>query len=188
MRGKRCSDDLFAVVCKTFDRTGGVRATARNLGLNEGSVSRILKRRIGVSHTQRKVKLGRKLFRLPRNFLSYVKRHRHDTLRQLAHQLQMSRMCVKRACHRLGLRSRPAVINKLTDKQKKRRLHWVRDHANTDFSGWIFSDESFFELADCSAPRRPRVLRTAAEKYCSACVLKNVPNDRHGVMVWGRND
>ena len=185
MRGKRCSDDLFTVICKTFDRTGGVRATARTLGLNEGSVSRMLKRRLGMSHTQRKVKLGRKLFRLPRNFFAYVKRHRHETFRQLAHQLQMSRMCIKRACQRLGLRSRPAVIDKLTKEQKQRRLQWVRDHANADFSGWIFSDESFFELADCSAPRRPRVLRTAAEKYCSACVLKDVSKDRHGVMVWG---
>lgn len=65
------------------------------------------------------------------------------------------------------------------------RLQWVANHKLTDFSRWIFSDEAFFELADCSAPRRARVIRLDTEKYSSACVLHHVSKDRRWVMIWG---
>lgn len=185
MRGKRCSDDLFRVVCKKFDRSGKAAEVAEDLGMHVTTVSRLLKRRIGTSFQQRKVALGRPPLPLPRSFLQFIKRHRFQTWTRIAHDLRMSAKRVRRACRRLGYRSRVAVVDKLSNPQKRARVQWVKTHRQTDFRTWIFSDEAFFELADCAAPRRARVIRSAGEKYSSACVLLDAPKDRHGVMVWG---
>lgn len=185
MRGKRVSDDLFRIICITYDKTGSKKATARTLHLRRSSIQSALARRVGTTYVQRKVHLGRKRLPLSRSFLQHIKRHRFSTWRQHAHHFRMSRWSVQRACARLGYRSHPAVIDKLTTEQKRTRLQWVANHWKTDFSRWIFSDEAFFELSDCSAPRRARVIRSPAEKYCSACVLKHVSKDRRGVMIWG---
>ncbi len=186
MRGKRVSDDLFRVICITFDETKNLRATARALHMPTTSVWNALKRRVGTTYLQRNARLGRPRLFIPRSFLQYVKRHGFNTWTQFSyHHFLISRWSVKRACARLGYRFHAAIIDRLTDEQKRTRLQWVARHWQTDFSRWLFSNEAFFELADCSVPRRARVIRSAGEKYCSACVLKNAPKNRHGVMIWG---
>ena len=125
MRGKRVSDDLFRVICITFDETGNLSATARALHLPFFSVRCALKRRVGTSYLQRKVCLGRPILLVPRSFLQHVKRHRFSTWTQLSHHFLISRWSVKRACARLGYRSHAAVVDRLTDKQKRTRLQWA---------------------------------------------------------------
>jgi hypothetical protein len=92
---------------------------------------------------------------------------------------------VRRRLLQAGVRSRVALRNVLTDAHKSRRVAWCREHAQTDFSTWLFSDEYSFELANCSTMNRAWVLRRVGEKYLKCCVLRAPVSSRQKLMIWG---
>ena len=185
MRGKRCSDDLFEVVCKTYDDTRSKRKTAKILKLDERTVRDLLERRISGTNKQRKRKLGRPNLQLSRSFKSVVKLHRFETNAALGDRLGLSEDQVQRRLPLADLKQHPAHIDKLTSAEKRNRIAWCRAQRNTDFSTWIFSDECAFELSDCSAPRRPLVHRSKHEKYAPCCVIQKATKSRQTLMIWG---
>jgi hypothetical protein len=163
MRGKRCSDDLFEVVCKTYDDTHSKRKSAKVLHMSENTVRDLLKRRIGGSNQQQKSKLGRPKLKLSRSFKAVVKMHRFETNAAIGDRLGLSEDQVRRPLPVADMKQHPAHIDKLMNAEKRKRITWCKVNKNTDFSTWIISDECAFELSDCSAPRRPLVHRSKGE-------------------------
>lgn len=185
MRGKRCSNDLFAVVCKVYDETKSKRAVAKRLGINRRTIDHLLNRRIGDTLTQVTTPLGRPKLTADSSFSTTVKLHRFETNQAIGDRLGLSERQVRYRLPAAGLEQHPAHKCKLDSRDKRRRLKWCQVNRNTDFSKWIFSDECAFELADCSAPRRALVHRKRGEKYAECCVVSAVSKSRKVVQIWG---
>ena len=82
------------------------------------------------------------------------------------------------------LRSRIAHRDYLKKCHRRARFLWCLRQRHNDFRNWIFSDESCFELRDCSAPRRIHVHRGKKEKYVKCCILPTPVQSTQKLMVW----
>ena len=78
-----------------------------------------------------------------------------------------------------------ALEEDLSAAHKQTRLRWCREHRATDFNEWRFSDESAFELANLSIPRRQFVHRKASERHAACCIQAGGVRNRQKLMVWG---
>ena len=91
---------------------------------------------------------------------------------------------IQRRCIELGLR-RHRAVEELTKRHKQRLVEWCRQHRATIFENFLFSDESSFELAALSIPRRQMVYRTIREKYFKCCIVTGGLRNRQSIMAWG---
>jgi len=185
MRGKRCGDDLFSVVCKVYDECKSKHMTAKVLHLSRSTVRKLLRRRKKGTYEQIKVPLGRPEQGLEKSFSTRVQLNRHDTCNELGGRLGLSIGQIRRRLHKLELKRLVACRNILSERARKARLDWCKRHQNTNFSVWIFSDECAFEVGDCSAPKRARVTREKGTKYAPYCVVQGGVKSRQKVMIWG---
>lgn len=119
-----------------------------------------------------------------REIVLCAKRNRFASATALGNQFKVSRQTIIRRCSRKGLRRRISHEDDLSNPQKRRRVAWCRQHLATNFIGWMFSDESTFELGNLSIPRRQYVTRMIKEKYAGCCIQSGVYL-RQKLMVWG---
>ena len=117
-------------------------------------------------------------------FLS-AKRARFSPSRRLASDFQVSHQTIQRRLKERKLKSCIAHVDALTGRQKRARLAWCRAHRARNFQEWIFSDESSFELAELSLPRRQFVHRTTREKHRKCCIESGGVQTRVNIMAWG---
>lgn len=163
------------------------RQIASDLIISKSSVNRhikLMRENRGIIPSQR----GRKKKTTAvtdRSILLSTKRQRFSTNSDLGAQFNVSRETIRRILRKYGIKSRLAIIDPLTTAQKYVRYRWCLQNRMTNFTNWLFSDESSFELADVSGPRRQRVHRKVGEAYSDCCVQKSDIKDRRTVMVWG---
>ena len=98
----------------------------------------------------------------------------------------MSVQTVRRRLHEKGLRGCVAAKKpKLTDKHKKQRLAWAKEHKTWSTEDWgriLWSDESSFELWRTRG--RVWVRRRPKERFLDECVVPTVKHGGGKVMVW----
>jgi transposase len=188
MRGKRLSDDLVRVIYRKHDDGLSLRKIAEDLSISVHAAHSALHRRVPHSMQQQKKELGRPRVttsETDRHIRLSMKRERFRSTTSLAREFGVSRWTINRRGKETGISSRLAVRDYLTQRHKIARRNWCRSHYHTDFSAWLFSDESSFELADCSAQRRAFVHRRSNEKFAPCCVLPVSTNNRQKLMIWG---
>ena len=186
--GKVVSDGVAKVVYNLHGRGESLSSIAKIIEISRSTVQRILKRRIPNTEQQQTRQTGRPRVTSPRTdraILVGLKHHRFSTYRQLATQFNVSHGTIRRRANENGYRSKIAVLDVLGVHQKATRLLWCYNHLGTDFRPWAFSDESSFELSNCSAPYRTWVHRTRGEKFKPATVLPAPVKSHQKVMVWG---
>jgi hypothetical protein len=99
--------------------------------------------------------------------------------------MQVCASTVRLRAKEWGIKKCVAVAELLKKHHRKLRVQWCRSRRKTDFSTWIFSDESSFELSDCSASRHQKVFRAKNEKYAECCILQSGTTQRRQLMIWG---
>lgn len=188
MRGKRLSDDIVTAIYKKRDDGMTLRAIAADLRLSLKAVHNALHRRVEDSIHQRKVPLGRPRITTPKmdaRITITMKRNRFASCRTLAAEFGISKSTICRRGKESGLHSRVAIRDYLLRRHKSARLHWCKLHLHVNFSAWLFSDESTFEVSDCSSVQRPIVRRRPSEKHAPCCVAPIPVSNRQKIMVWG---
>lgn len=178
-------------------RNSGLKqvAIARQLGITQGEVSKILKRNaqrgtptpIPRPGRPRKTtrRDDRQLMRLVRNGRTKSANVLRAEWQQLTN-VPVSRRLVNQRLVRAGYRARrPVRKPMLTRHHRQRRLQWARDHQRLYPQHWnhvIFSDESRFLLYRTDG--RVRVRRLAHEAYNNACIVPRVQAGGGGLTVW----
>lgn len=114
-----------------------------------------------------------------------AKRVRTASKVELAHQFGVSRRTIRRRLSKEKMKSCLALEEDMTPRQKRARIEWCNVNRVTNFQLWLFSDESSFELADLSIPRRSYVHRKPEEKYARCCIQQGGLRLREKLMVWG---
>jgi transposase len=188
MHGKLHSDDLVSVVYRLHDEGVSQSSIAKTLGISRCAVQGALKRRIPSTNTQQIVKRGPPRCTSKADDLAIVvsiKRNRFQSNSSIAGSFNVSHETIRRRANENGLPSRRAVRDPLKKHHKQARMMWCKHHRHTEFKNWIFSDESFFQLGDCSTPRHPLVHRKRHERYSDCCVSSDPISNRRGLMVWG---
>jgi hypothetical protein len=188
MSGTRLPDRLVKLIYEQHDAGQSTRAIAANLHISQFGVRAALRRRVAHSSQQLKVQLGR-----PRStstktdqaIVLAIKRNRFATNDYISASFHVSRETIRRRGLQYGIVSRVAHRDVLKRHHKTARRRWCLQHLRTNFQSWIFSDESAFQLQDCSAPLRMLVHRGKNERYAAACTLPNPVYDRRTCMVWG---
>lgn len=179
-------------------RREGHRQTtiARRFGIDQGTVSRILKRyRISGLLTPlpgrgRKPKTTERQDRYLRRLCLNGRTKTTNTLRAEWMEtlgFPVSRSLVNGPLVRAGLYARrPRRKMLLTQHHRQRHLEWARQYQRITVGHWrhvVFSDESRFEVYRRDG--RVRVRRRREELYHEACVLPRVHSGGGGVTVWG---
>jgi hypothetical protein len=92
----------------------------------------------------------------------------------------------RRRLHKMGFSYyKPKDKPLITNKQKKNRLSWAREHLNWSLEQWnhvVFSDESKFSV--CYGDHRNTVIRNKKEAFHPHC-LKRTVKFPDSIMVWG---
>ena len=191
MRGKRVPEQTVQHIYKLRDTGQSLREIAANTGISFATVQSLLKQRISGTKTQLQLDRGR-----PRTFGTEegkylrleLKLHRFESNRQVAAAFKISESTVRRRLKEYGMVSALAKRNYLRVADRMLRRVWCAQHRKSSFRNWIFSDESRFELSDCSGPQRAWCHRAAGHKMDPACILPCGSKCRQGVMVWGAID
>ena len=155
---------------------------------SRSTIQYALKRTVICQNSSCKSKLGRPRVTTNRTdtaISTWAKRHRFHTNVSIANEFGVSKQTVGRRLREGGLLSRRAVVDFLTDHQRRNRRMWCRNRLNCNFSTWLFSDECAFELSNCSAVQRAWVHRKVGEKYLKCCVLRAPVKGRQKVDIWG---
>ncbi len=112
---------------------------------------------------------------------------RAEVRRRRRNQQGLSIQTVRNRLRAGGLRARkPAKKPKLTDRHKRARLQWARQHVRWTHAQWsnvLFTDESRFLLFRNDG--RMRVWRRPGERFSECCIQPRVQGGGGGVMVWG---
>lgn len=185
---KTVSDDLARKVYRAADRGRSQRQIAAETGVNRETVRNIIRRRVGNTLKQHLSTNGRPrctTSRTDQYLLLATKRDRFRSNRSLGAEFHLSDGTVRNRLKEFRVISALAVRNYLTSTNRLLRRVWCRRHSKTDFRLWLFSDESTFELADCSIMRRAHVHRAKGEKYAAPCILPAGRQNRQKLMVWG---
>ena len=160
---------------------------AKDLGIPYSTVQwHLQKTRSGQQIHQ--VQKGRPRKTTPRTDKTIVltaKKNRFVSSSNLAAQFFVSRRTIRRRCAQFGLKKHRALEDELQKRHKMTRVQWCREHLKTNFRNWLFSDESSFELAALSIPRRQMVYRTIKEKYSKCCIVTGGLLNRRSVIFWG---
>jgi transposase len=168
---------------------------SRRVGYSEGAVRNLLKKFQETGSIERKKGSGRGRVTSARDdrlIKKIVSRDRFLTAPEIHAEVQStstSTFSVKTVSRRLlehGFQARsPAKKPLLTDKMKKARLDWAKEHQNWTLEDWkrvIFSDESKFNLFGPDG--RKLVRRKPGERYHPKCVTRTVKHSPY-VMIWG---
>ena len=121
-------------------------------------------------------------------------RNRTASLRELSNKLAgvsgtrvsantVSRRLAENGIRRLVAKRKPW----LTDRHRRARLQWAKDHAHFTLADWnkvLWTDESKFTLFS-SSRRRVYVSRRKGEEYQPECLRPTVKFGGKSVMVWG---
>jgi transposase len=191
MSPARLPDELVRLIYNLHDDDvrPSNRAIAAQLQITEKAVRNALQRRLPspMSSHQGKVRMGRPRCTTTKTdaaILLSMKRNRFASNQTIASSFNVSRDTIRRRGKERKLFSRVAFRDFLKKHHKSARRRWCLQNKDIDFRHWFFSDESFFQLHDCSAPQRLYVHRRVNEKYATPCVLPNPVSDRRGLMVW----
>lgn len=123
------------------------RSIARQLGISAYSVIKI-KQKVEAGENisaQRSGRCGRKRIitpRVERSVLRYCLRNRSATVQDIQSQLraanvQVSRRTVHRTLSRINMKAhRPAKKPKLTERMKKKRYEWAKEHREKNLLFW----------------------------------------------------
>lgn len=188
-----------AGICRSIVelRREGLRQTtiARRFRINQGTVSRILKRyRISGLLTPlpgrgRKLKTTERQDRYLRRLCLNGRTRTTNTLRAEWMEtlgFPVSRSLVNARLLRAGLYARrPRWKILLTPRHRQSRMEWARQYQRIDVGHWrhvIFSDEARFEVYRRDG--RVRVRRRREEVYHEQCVMPRVHSGGGGVTVW----
>jgi transposase len=113
----------------------------------------------------------------------YIRRYNEITLNEIKENLSttyyssVSISTIRRHLHEYGYRSvLPKSTHMLKPEEKQRRIQWVRQHQNDDFTRTIFTGESLFQLF------RNTVRRWSKHPNNE---LKCKPKNRQKIHVWG---
>ncbi|CAF3388807.1 unnamed protein product [Rotaria sp. Silwood2] len=113
----------------------------------------------------------------------FVRRNNEITLNELVEKLRdrcrltVSTSTISRHLNRFKYKNcLPVNTPMLTPEHKQRRIEWVKEHLNDDWTSTIFTDESSFQLLRNTIRRWSKTPRE--EK-------KRVPKNRQKVHVWG---
>lgn len=172
------------------------RYVANVLGVQQSTISRVVRRYTDTGHFSRREGQGRKRVTtaVDDRFLRLTAlRTRHCTARMLKNDLLAARnvaICVQTIRNRLredNIRPKvPASGPRLTREHRVARLQFARDHAGWGIEEWsnvLFTDESRFCLY--ASDRRIPVYRRPGERYFQ-CNFRQKENFGGGsIMVWG---
>lgn len=172
------------------------RYIATALGVNQSTISRVLKRLRETGDHSRRPGQGptRKTTRLHDRFLVLqTLRQRFLTTRTLqrsilnVHNVNLSIETVRRRLREVNLRPRrPATGPKLSLEHRRNRLTYAQEHIGwleDDWACTLFTDESRFCLE--SSDQRIRVFRRVNERYAQCNFETTSPFGGGSVMVWG---
>ena len=182
MRGKKLSQDLVEIIFKKRRAGSTIKAISKDLNRSYSTIRSILNR------ADKQKTLGRPkktTSSVDRRIILAMKRHRFSSNQSIADSFNVSRDTIRRRGIDAKIKSRIAVIDRLTTEHKKRRKSWCRAHKNVDFRDWIFSDESSFEVRNCSSVQRSYVHRAKNLRFSPCCVLPCPTQSRAKLMVWG---
>ena len=188
MKGKAVSDDVVKLVYRFRDEGQTVREIAALLAISRSAVQHIIDRRIHNTYQQMRVNRGRPkatTLRQDESIPVAVKRNRFSGYGAVAAQFELSKDTVRRRAVEKKIQTRVAAIEYLDAGHRRSRWAWCLRHTGLDFRYWAFSDESAFELADCSVPTHQRVHRFPGERYAPCCVREAPVQSRQKLMIWG---
>lgn len=188
--------DTLAAIVALRDAGHKQMAIARQLGVTQGAVSKVLRRRRETGTVRHRHRSGRPRLvtvREDRILMRLCRRNRFWSSTRL--RLEWSRLIhkhlstssVRKRLVRAGLRARrPLRCPALTVAHRRRRLVWMRRHRNWTEAHWrhvVFTDESRFTLYNNDG--RISVRREVGERIRPDCVIPNYGNRVQSVMVWG---
>lgn len=171
------------------------KTIARQVGIPQGTVSKILKRHRQTGKPTQRPRPGRPRktsARDDRLLIRLCMDSRTTPTNALRAQWQrtigirVSRTLVNSRLVQAGLRARRPVWKPLlTARHRNARLNWARTHLRIQVAQWqhvVFSDEARFELYRHDG--RIRVRRRKDELYHETCVQPRVQAGGGGVTVW----
>ena len=132
-------------------------------------VTNILKRRLGETFQQEKMKLGPKfkttLAQNRRLGLSVLRNRKASAKSHLfSSGVQLSEWTIRRILKKLGIRRRLAVQNVLTRPQRVARVQFAKANINRNWGNIIFSDECVVTLRKCRNVGKLYVYRKDGER------------------------
>lgn len=166
------------------------------VGMNQSTVSRILKRHRETGEYKRRPGQGRRRCTTEvddRYLQLQALRNRGLTAPELKNMLQntrhvnVSNRTVRRRLKERNLTpKRPAIVPRLLPRHKIQRLHFARNHVNWTVDQWrnvLFSDETRVQL--WKPDGRKRVYRRPGERYAACNLVQNVSFGGGSIMLWG---
>lgn len=172
------------------------RMIARNLNLNQSTVSRVYRRFVETGSYKRRPGTGRTRATTRRDdrfIVSTSLRNRFLTSVNIKTELNevrgvnVSARTIRRRLKEAAITPfRPANGPKLSVAHRQARLRFAREHLNWTEEQWasiLFTDECRTCLN--GADGRRRVYRRRGERYAQSCIEERVPFGGGSCMVWG---
>jgi len=194
--GRRLSHDDRVKVIILKEEGYSVEAIAKRVKCSHSAVSKTVKRHKETGSVDDRPRSGRprlSTLRDDRELLRISLRNRMFTSTQLKREwnetslISCSARTVRRRLDENGLFGRVARRKPLlTDRHRKIRLKWAKEHKNWSIEDWnrvIWSDESKFNLIGSDG--RVYVRRRVGEEFISDCVQQTVKHGGGNVMMWG---
>lgn len=172
------------------------RTIARNLNLNQSTVSRVYRRFVETGSYKRRPGTGRTRATTRRDdrfIVSTSLRNRFLTSVNIKTELNevrgvnVSARTIRRRLKEAAITPfRPANGPKLSAAHRQARLRFAREHLDWTEEQWasiLFTDECRTCLN--GADGRKRVYRRRGERYAQSCIEERVPFGGGSCMVWG---
>ena len=169
---------------------------ARQYGISQGAVSKVLKRHAETGVPTSRPRPGRpkkttaRQDRLLTRMCTQGRTKSSNALKtewQNATNVPVSRELVNKRLVSAGYYARrPLSKPLLQQRHRRQRLQWAREHHAWRAQHWthvVFSDEARFEVYRRDG--RVRVRRRHQERYNEACILPKVQAGGGGITIWG---
>jgi len=195
MRAVNLTSEARSVIVFLHKEGYSVRKISEKVGKAKTTVYQIIKKFMETGSVADRPRSGRPRISTPRDdkvLIRISKKDRHKTSPELAKEWSEStgttastslvrQRLLSHGLHGCKARRKPL----LTEKQRKSRLRWAREHASWTVNDWkkvIVSDESTFNVNNHAG--NCFVRRYQYEEYSPQCI---VPTIKHpiSVMFWG---